>query len=237
MGASGPAAESPTQPDAQPAGGLRASDAERDEVVSRLREEFAAGRLSQDTFLHRMNAVLEARHQADLPPLLSDLPAPPEPAPPEPAAPEPNSPPPASAGSVLGRLRTAWPRRLRPGATLPAGAVSPRQAGPVRRLTAGMPRAGAAARRPALLQFPREAGNLFSIGRDASCDLMIADMTVSRVHARLERTPDGWLLTDLASTNGTRVNGWRVRGQVPVRVGDLVSFGTAEYSLSGADGT
>ena len=227
MGASGPAAESPTQPDAQPAGGLRASDAERDEVVSRLREEFAAGRLSQDTFLHRMNAVLEARHQADLPPLLCDLPA----------AREPNSPPPASAGSVLGRLRAAWPRRLRPGATLPAGAVSPRQAGPVRRLTAGMPRAGAAARRPALLQFPREAGNLFSIGRDASCDLMIADMTVSRVHARLERTPDGWLLTDLASTNGTRVNGWRVRGQVPVRVGDLVSFGTAEYSLSGADGT
>jgi pSer/pThr/pTyr-binding forkhead associated (FHA) protein len=99
-----------------------------------------------------------------------------------------------------------------------------------------MPRAGAGARRPAPLQFPRGDGNLFSIGRDASCDLMIADMTVSRVHARLERTPDGWLLTDLASTNGTRVNGWRVRGQVPVRVGDLVSFGTAEYSLSGADG-
>jgi pSer/pThr/pTyr-binding forkhead associated (FHA) protein len=100
-----------------------------------------------------------------------------------------------------------------------------------------MPRAGAGARRPAPLQFPRGDGSLFSIGRDASCDLMIADMTVSRVHARLERTPDGWLLTDLASTNGTRVNGWRVRGQVPVRAGDLVSFGTAEYSLSGADGT
>ena len=233
MGASGPAAESPTQPDdVQPAGGLRASDAERDEVVSKLREEFAAGRLSQDTFLYRMNAVLEARNQGDLPPLLADLPAPPEP-----AAPEPSSPPPAPARSVLGRLRAAWPRRLRPGATLPPGAVSQRQAGPVRRLTAGMPRAGAAARRPAPLQFPRGAGSHFSIGRDASCDLMIADMTVSRVHARLERTPDGWLLTDLASTNGTRVNGWRVRGQVPVRAGDLVSFGTAEYSLSGADGT
>ena len=75
MGASGSAAESPTQPDAASADGLRASDAERDEVVSRLREEFAAGRLSQDTFLHRMNAVLEARHMADLPPLLADLPA------------------------------------------------------------------------------------------------------------------------------------------------------------------
>ena len=235
MGASGPAAESPTQPDAEPADGLRASDAERDEVVSRLREEFAAGRLSQDTFLHRMNAVLEARHQADLPPLLADLPAAAEPGSPPPG-PEPGSPPPAPVRSVLGRLRAAW-LRLWPGATLPPGAVSPRQAGPVRRLTAGMPLAGAAARRAAPLQFPRGDGNLFSIGRDASCDLLIADMTVSRVHARLERTPDGWLLTDLASTNGTRVNGWRVRGRVPVRAGDLVSFGTAEYSLSGADGT
>jgi pSer/pThr/pTyr-binding forkhead associated (FHA) protein len=211
---------------------MRASDAERDEVVSKLREEFAAGRLSQDTFLHRMNAVLEARNQADLPPLLADLPAPPEP-----AAPGPGSPPPSPAQSVLGRLRAAWPRRPRSGATLPPGAASSRQAGPVRRLTAGMPRAGAAARRPAPLQFPRGDGSLFSIGRDASCDLMITDMTVSRVHARLERTPDGWLLTDLASTNGTRVNGWRVHGQVPVRAGDRVSFGTAEYSLSGADGT
>jgi len=235
MGASGPAAESPTQPDAQLAGSLRASDADRDEVVSRLREEFAGGRLSQDTFLHRMNAVLEARHQADLPPLLADLPAAAEPGSPPPG-PEPGSPPPAPVRSVLGRLRAAW-LRLWPGATLPTGAVSPRQAGPVRRLTAGMPLAGAASRRPARLQFPRGDGNLFSIGRDAGCDLMIADMTVSRVHARLERTPDGWLLSDLASTNGTRVNGWRVRGRVPVRAGDLVSFGTAEYSLNGPDGT
>jgi pSer/pThr/pTyr-binding forkhead associated (FHA) protein len=57
-------------------------------------------------------------------------------------------------------------------------------------------------------------------------------MTVSRRHATLERTQDGWLLTDLESTNGTRVNGWRVRGKVKVTPGDLVSFGNAEYSLS-----
>ena len=53
-------------------------------------------------------------------------------------------------------------------------------------------------------------------------------MSVSRQHAQLERTPDGWLLSDLESTNGTRVNGWRVRGQVPVKIGDLVSFGNLE---------
>ena len=81
---------------------------------------------------------------------------------------------------------------------------------------------------PIPLQFPRGGGDQFSIGRDASCDLAIPHMTVSRRHAQLERTKDGWLITDLESTNGTRVNGWRVRGKVPVRAGDVVSFGNLE---------
>ena len=98
---------------------------------------------------------------------------------------------------------------------------------PVRALTTSMT-SSPERRRPFLLQFPRGGGGQFSIGRDASCDLTISDMTVSRLHAQLERTADGWLLSDLESTNGTRVNGWRVRGQVPVKVGDLVSFGTLE---------
>ena len=84
------------------------------------------------------------------------------------------------------------------------------------------------ARQPLQLRFPRGGGDQFSIGRDAGCDLAIADMTVSRLHAQLERTPDGWLLSDLESTNGTRVNGWRVRGKIPVRAGDLVSFGSLD---------
>jgi pSer/pThr/pTyr-binding forkhead associated (FHA) protein len=87
-------------------------------------------------------------------------------------------------------------------------------------------------RLPYPLQFPRGAGDQFSIGRDASCDLAIADMTVSRLHAQLERTADGWLLSDLESTNGTRVNGWRVRGKIPVRAGDLVSFGSLDVVFS-----
>ncbi len=220
MGGSG--AEAPTSPDAQPAGGMRASDAERDEVVAMLKEEFAAGRLSQDTFLFRVNEVLRARHQADLPPLVADLPVP--------AAASSAD----SVASLLARLRAAWPRRARPGA---AQEPAPSAAGSlVRRLTASLPRADAGARLPIPLQFPRGASDFFSIGRDANCDLAIADMTVSRVHARLERTPEGWLLTDLTSTNGTRVNGWRVRGQVRVRAGDLVSFGDAQYSLGTADG-
>jgi len=223
MGGSAP--EAPTSPDAQPSGGMRASDAERDEVVARLKEEFAMGRLSKDTFLFRVNEVLKSRHQADLPPLVADLPVLAEPGP-SPAA--------AVQAFLFGRLRAAWPRRARPAPAAPAPA--PSASSLVRRLTAGFPLADANARLPLPLQFPRSPGIFFSIGRDASCDLAISDMTVSRLHARLERTRDGWLLTDLTSTNGTRVNGWRVRGQVRVRAGDLVSFGDAQYSLLAADG-
>jgi len=218
----GSAAEIPTSPDEQrPVPGLRASDAERDQVVAKLRDEYVAGRLSHDTFLHRVNVVLESRQQAELPPLVADLPG-------EPPA----------GGGLVGWLRGTWSR-----VTGAAAHVAPaREAGPprgtgpgtmtparraIRSVTTSMT-AAPGRRLPYPLQFPRGAGDQFSIGRDASCDLAIADMTVSRLHAQLERTADGWLLCDLESTNGTRVNGWRVRGKTPVRAGDLVSFGSLD---------
>ena len=208
----GSAAETPTQPDAQLPGQIRVSDAERDAVVARLTEGFAAGRLSHDTFMYRMSAVLRTRRRADLPALHADLPATPQ---------EPGHP--GRAAALLGQLRAAWPRAPRvPGA--PRRAAPSRPAPPLARSAPPVP-----------LAFPRGAGDSFSIGRAAECDLTISDMTVSRVHATLERTADGWLLTDLSSTNGTRVNGWRARGRVPVKAGDVVSFGNAQYSLRAAD--
>lgn len=186
-----------------PPGAMRASDAERDAVVARLTEGFAAGRLSHDTFMYRMGAVLRTRHRADLPALHADLPATPRE--------------PGRAAELLGRLRAAWPRRPRG----PRRTAPPRPAHPAP---------------PVPLVFPRGERDSFSIGRSGGCDLTIADMTVSRVHATLECSADGWLLTDLGSTNGTRVNGWRARGPVPVRAGDVVSFGDARYSLRAADG-
>jgi hypothetical protein len=195
---------------------MRASDAERDEAIGELKEQFIEGRLSQDTFLVRMNAALQARHQSDLPPLLADLPAP------------------RAAGAWWGDLlshgRALWRRHVQPGAR-----------SPIWRLTTAMPAArtppspSRPLAPPVPLSFPRGTGTYFSIGRGPQCDLAIGDMTVSRVHARLDRTPDGWLLTDLSSTNGTRVNGWLVRGQVAVRTGDIVRFGDAGYVLSGDD--
>jgi hypothetical protein len=217
----GSAAETPAVPGEQPEAGLRASDAEREQVVSRLRDEFVAGRLSHETFLHRMHVVLESRRQADLPPVLADLPVRPSPR------------------SLAGWLRAAWsrvtgwswpaPRAAAPAAARRAGTrtAAPSRA-PGRALTTSVRGDAAGREQPVPLQFPRGAGDQFSIGRDASCDLAIPDMTVSRRHAQLERTKEGWLITDLESTNGTRVNGWRVRGKVPVQAGDVVSFGNLE---------
>jgi hypothetical protein len=77
---------------------------------------------------------------------------------------------------------------------------------------------------PPALMLPPGPGS-FTIGRDAACDLVLADMTVSRTHAGLLRVADGWLLSDAGSTNGTRLNGWRVTDPVPVQAGDQVTFG------------
>lgn len=63
------------------------------------------------------------------------------------------------------------------------------------------------------------------LGRAGDCDFVIPDPSVSRHHAVLRPVPGGWEITDLGSTNGTRVNGWRVEGPTPVRSGDTLGLG------------
>ncbi len=63
---------------------------------------------------------------------------------------------------------------------------------------------------------------LLTIGREPTCDIVIPDRQVSRVHARLERDADGFILEDLGSKNGTHVNGAPVTGKVRLRDGDLI---------------
>src|SRR5437868_2787636 len=65
----GSTADTPTTPEY-----LRASDAERDHAVSELRNEFAEGRLSHETFMYRMQSALDARHRGQLAGLFKDLP-------------------------------------------------------------------------------------------------------------------------------------------------------------------
>ncbi len=63
------------------------------------------------------------------------------------------------------------------------------------------------------------------IGRLPECGVVLADSNVSRRHAELRRAGDSVVLTDLGSTNGTRVNGAPIRERVLVS-GDEVSVGS-----------
>ena len=63
------------------------------------------------------------------------------------------------------------------------------------------------------------------VGRTAECDLRLPVGTVSRRHAELEWTEEGWRIHDLQSENGTWVNGERAFDRLLVD-GDRLQFGT-----------
>ncbi len=68
------------------------------------------------------------------------------------------------------------------------------------------------------------------IGRSKDCDVPLADGNVSRRHAELGRSDGGFVLRDLDSTNGTLVNGRRVR-HATVAVGDEITIGTSTLRI------
>ena len=126
-------------------------------------------------------------------------------------------------GELLG-LVADLPRRRRLGATVRTAC-----AGTFRRVADTANRW--TRKTPAPLMLPAGPQRRFTIGREADCDLTLAEETVSRWHASLVQADGSWLLDDLGSTNGTRVNGWRVTGPTPVAPGDCVSFGRATFVI------
>lgn len=72
------------------------------------------------------------------------------------------------------------------------------------------------------------------IGRSPECELAIRDSKASRHHARLHARDGVLVLTDLGSTNGTRVNGQRIR-EVVLGHGDRILIGETELIVGGAD--
>jgi len=66
-----------------------------------------------------------------------------------------------------------------------------------------------------------------TIGRE-DCDIVLdGDSFISSRHARIEMRPDGAWLVDLASTNGTYLNGTRITEDRRVRRGDRIQVGSA----------
>jgi pSer/pThr/pTyr-binding forkhead associated (FHA) protein len=57
-------------------------------------------------------------------------------------------------------------------------------------------------------------GEVVTVGRAPQSDVFLDDITVSRAHARLERTAAGLQVTDLGSLNGTYVNRERIETTV-----------------------
>ncbi|WP_438485260.1 FHA domain-containing protein [Streptomyces sp. S186] len=84
-------------------------------------------------------------------------------------------------------------------------------------------------RRPSTVR-PLPPARTTRIGRAADNDLVVADLAVSRRHAELRSGPDGYLIADLGSHNGTYLNGRPVE-VAPVRPGDIIGIGHSSFVL------
>jgi FHA domain/Protein of unknown function (DUF3662) len=69
--------------------------------------------------------------------------------------------------------------------------------------------------------------DIVKIGRHQSCTIVFADSNVSRVHAQLQQDSTGWLVVDLGSTNGVKVNGIKILKGTLLADGDELTFGTS----------
>jgi hypothetical protein len=69
------------------------------------------------------------------------------------------------------------------------------------------------------------------LGRAADNTIRVDDVTVSSHHARLAFRSGQWIVQDLGSRNGTRVNGITVEGPMVVTYGDDLQFGEVTFGL------
>lgn len=66
----------------------------------------------------------------------------------------------------------------------------------------------------------------YTIGRQTTCDIVISDNNVSRVHAELRFSNNTWSIEDRGSTNGTRINGNLIVEPTQLTPGDAIGFGS-----------
>src|SRR4029450_3289397 len=68
------------------------------------------------------------------------------------------------------------------------------------------------------------------LGRDPGADLVVNDPSVSRRHALLERRPEGWVVLDQRSANGTFINNQRVE-QAVLQSGQQLRLGAISFEV------
>ena len=80
--------------------------------------------------------------------------------------------------------------------------------------------------------------NSLIIGRESTCDIVVPERQVSRRHARVIHTTDGYLLEDLGSKNGSTWNGVPLNAPVKLRDGDSFQIALVQvFSFLSSDAT
>mgnify|MGYP003330329378 CR=1 FL=1 len=69
------------------------------------------------------------------------------------------------------------------------------------------------------------------VGRDESCDLRIASSLVSRKHCVIKNSPEGIVVTDLESQNGTHVNDMPISEPTLLHEGDVLRIGSTVLAV------
>jgi pSer/pThr/pTyr-binding forkhead associated (FHA) protein len=146
---------------------------------------------------------------------------------------------PVPAGAVLGE----------PAASAPPGQPPPGAAARLRDTVHGVPPPAPDARSSGggpLAAFFVKQGDLkgqrlavrspvVNVGRADYNDVLIPDVSVSTAHAKLQRREGVWVLVDLDSTNGTFVDGERVKGEAALAPGSLVRLGDVQLVFEPTD--
>jgi hypothetical protein len=69
------------------------------------------------------------------------------------------------------------------------------------------------------------------IGRSRECDVVLDDANVSRRHAEIRPSGGSWIVLDLGSTNGLKVNGRRIDGAQSLKSGDALELGSSRLTF------
>jgi hypothetical protein len=70
-----------------------------------------------------------------------------------------------------------------------------------------------------------------TMGRSRECDIVLQDPNVSRKHAEVRPRGGSWVVADLGSTNGSRLNGQPIQGSEVIKPGDEIEVGSTQLTF------